>query len=165
MDYTTITLSFFNEGPIMDRVMSTATPPATSRAATGGLQLGPGPWRAPVGRSGKAGAVLGFLDHLARSPLGWTVGGVALVSANALGGRSGVALASAYVLLGVAAIWPTRLPWYRAGVETVVYLAILAAGFAFERAVAARGADRSVGEADARSSEIRDHHRSERTPS
>jgi hypothetical protein len=99
-----------------------------------------------------------------------------LVSANALSGRSGVALASAYVLLvgaycllnfwacreahcaltgpgftlvgllGVAAaIWPTRLPWYRVGVETVVYLAILAAGFAFERAVAARGTERSVG--------------------
>ncbi|MGH2872790.1 MAG: hypothetical protein ACRDL5_10080 [Solirubrobacteraceae bacterium] len=140
---------------------------------TSRLRPGSGPRRAPPGRHGRTGAALGFLDQLTRGRSGWTVGVSALVIANAVNGRAGVAVASAYVLLvasycllnlwacreahcaltgpgfavagmlGVAAaIWPATLQWYSAGLETVVYLAILAAGFAFEGALARRAAGR-----------------------
>ncbi|MGH7667451.1 MAG: hypothetical protein ACREN1_09125 [Candidatus Dormibacteria bacterium] len=47
-------------------------------------------------------------------------------------------------LLGlVAAGWPGgALSWYRVGPEGVAFLAVLAAGFAFERAVVSRGGQR-----------------------
>ena len=138
---------------------SCAPPPSSSRAADG-----------VAGYLRVAGPVL-------RGPAGVLAAVASFAAGGAVGGRAGLAIASAYVTaigvycllnflrcrethcavagpgflltaaLGFAvALMPgSALSWYRTGTEAIVCLVILAAGYAVERAVAARSGRRVPG--------------------
>ena len=135
----------------------------------------------PPARGRKAGGVAGsylrVTGPVLRGPAGVAVAVASFAAGGAVGGRAGLAIASAYVTaIGVycvlnflrcrethcavtgpgflltaalgfaAALVPgSALSWYRTGTEAVVYLVILAAGYAVEWAVAARTGRRVLG--------------------
>jgi len=139
----------------------------------GGLP-GDGASCAPLPADGReAGVATGYLrvaGRVLRGPAGVAVAVASFAAGAAVGGRAGLAIASAYVTsigvycvlnflrcrethcavtgpgflltaaLGFAAslVPGPALSWYRTGTEAIVYLVILAAGYAVEWAVAAR---------------------------
>ena len=80
--------------------LGSASPPfnSQSRPSTR-LHVGPGPFRAPTGRTGRAATPLGVLDRVTRGPLALAVGVGVFALAAAAGGRAGVAIAGGYVAL------------------------------------------------------------------
>ncbi len=82
----------------MEPVEPTARLSPDGRPRPGALRCGPGLFRAPVGRTGRVGAVLSVVDRATRGPVAVAVALGVFGLAGGLGGRVGVAVAGGYAL-------------------------------------------------------------------